>query len=378
VITKIFVISKAAPELPFQIVDASRSELDEHQDPEKKQVVVSLDTRLNNRVLDLRTPAAQAIMRVRSGVALMFTTYLDSVGFTGIHTPKIIGGASEGGSNVFTLEYFGKPACLAQSPQLYKQMIAACADFEKVYEVAPVFRAEDSNTRRHLCEYTGLDMDMVIHEHYYEVLEVLSNMFIHVFDGLNEKFKSELEVISQVYPFEPLKYHRPTFRITFAEGIQLLREAGVTEEEQGTFDDLSTPNEKLLGDIVAAKYGTDFYMMDEYPIGIRPFYTMPHPTNPKLSNSYDIFIRGQEIVSGAQRIHDYDLLIERVKHCHGDEGHGGPAPEDIDGYIQAFKYGAYPHGGGGIGLERVVMLFLGLGNIRKTTYFARDPTRYTP
>jgi aspartyl-tRNA synthetase len=378
VIQKIFTVSKASPELPFQITDASRSELEEHQDPEKKQVVVGLDMRLNNRVMDLRTPAAQAIMRIRSGVSLMFMKYLDSQGFVGIHTPKLIGGASEGGSSVFNLDYFGKPACLAQSPQLYKQMVAATADFEKVYEVAPVFRAEESNTRRHLCEYTGLDMEMVIHEHYYEVLETLSNMFIHVFDGLNTQFKSELEIISQVYPFEPLKYHKPTFRITFAEGIQLLREAGVTEEQQGSFDDLSTPNEKLLGDIVAAKYGTDFYMMDEYPLNIRPFYTMPHPTDPKLSNSYDIFIRGQEIVSGAQRIHDYDLLLERVKHCHGDENHGGPAPEDIQGYIDAFKYGAYPHGGGGIGLERVVMLFLGLGNIRKASFFPRDPTRIVP
>jgi aspartyl-tRNA synthetase len=379
VIKKIFIISKAAPELPFQIVDASRSEEGGDTDEQgRKQVVVGLDNRLNNRVLDLRTPAAQAIMRIRSGITNLFIQYLDSQGFVGINTPKLLGGASEGGSSCFHIDYFGTQGCLAQSPQLYKQMVTACADFERVYEVGPVFRAENSLTRRHLCEFTGLDMEMAIHEHYYEVLDVFSNLFIHVFDGINAKFKEELQVISQVYPFEPLKYCRPTLRITFAEGIALLREAGVTEEVQGDYADLSTPVEKQLGDIVAEKFGTDVYFMDEYPACFRPFYTMPHPTDPKLSNSYDFFIRGQEITSGAQRIHDYKLLMERVKFCHEQGEHGGPAPDTIKFYTDAFKYGAFPHGGGGVGLERVVMLFLGLNNIRKGSYFPRDPSRIYP
>jgi aspartyl-tRNA synthetase len=379
VIKKIFIVSKAAPELPFQIVDASRSENDGDTDADgRKQVVVGLDMRLNNRVLDLRTPAAQAIMRIRSGVILSFIEYLDGQGFVCIGTPKLLGGASEGGSSAFNIDYFGTPGCLAQSPQLYKQMVTACADFEKVYEIGPVFRAENSQTRRHLCEFTGLDMEMAIHEHYYEVLDVFSSLLIHVFDSINAKFKEELKVISQVYPFEPLKYCRPTLRISFAEGIALLREAGVTKEVQGDYDDLSTPVEKKLGDIVAEKFGTDVYFMDEYPANFRPFYTMPHPTDPKLSNSYDFFIRGQEITSGAQRIHDYKLLMERVNFCHSPEGNGGPDPESIKFYMDSFKYGAFPHGGGGIGLERVVMLFLGLGNIRKSSYFPRDPSRIFP
>ena len=168
-------------------------------------------------------------------------------------------------------------------------------------------------------------------------------------------------------------------------GIALLREAGVTEEQQGAFDDLSTVNEKILGDLILEKYDTDFYIMDKYPLSIRPFYTMPDPATYKkvpaaeqLSNSYDIFMRGQEICSGAQRIHDHTLLMERVNHCHGDAGHGGPHPDSIKGYTDAFKFGAFPHGGGGVGLERVVMLFLDLTNIRKTSCFPRDPGRLTP
>jgi len=154
---------------------------------------------------------------------------------------------------------------------------------------------------------------------------------------------------------------------------------------QGEFDDLSTVNEKTLGDIVLKKYNTDFFMMDKYPLSIRPFYTMPDPETygkvppaQQLSNSFDMFMRGQEIVSGAQRVHDHKLLMERVNFCSGSEGHGGPAPADIQGYTDAFKHGAFPHGGGGVGLERVVMLYLGLTNIRKTSCFPRDPGRLTP
>ena len=144
-------------------------------------------------------------------------------------------------------------------------------------------------------------------------------------------------------------------------------------------------NEKILGDLILEKYDTDFYIMDKYPLSVRPFYTMPDPdtygkvpVHEQLSNSYDMFMRGQEIVSGAQRIHDHKLLMERVEYCHNNAGHGGPAPESIKGYTDAFKYGAFPHGGGGVGLERVVMLYLGLTNIRKVSCFPRDPTRLTP
>ncbi|CAM9907023.1 unnamed protein product, partial [Discosporangium mesarthrocarpum] len=235
-------------------------------------------------------------------------------------------------------------------------------------KVGPVFRAENSNTHRHLCEFTGLDFEMVIKEHYYEILDVLSELFIYIFDQLNVRCKKEIEAVRAQHPFEDLRFIRPTLRLTYQEGMQLLHDAGFDADPE---DDLSTEHEKELGKLVAKKYGTDFFMMDKYPLAVRPFYSMPCPDNPKHSNSFDIFIRGEEIVSGAQRIHDVSLLIERAK--------AWDIPvESISAYIEAFKHGAEPHGGGGIGLERVVMLFLGLKNIRKVSMFPRDPRRCTP
>jgi aspartyl-tRNA synthetase len=270
---------------------------------------------------------------------------------------------------VFHLDYFGQKACLAQSPQLYKQIACACSGLDRVMEVGPVFRAENSNTHRHLCEFTGLDFEMCITEHYYEALDVMGNMFCYIFDGLNQRFNHELKVISQQYPFEPLRYSRPTLRITFEEGRTLLREAGI--EPPAKDEDIGTTQERALGKLVADKYGTDFYIMDKYPLAVRPFYTMPDPDDPTLSNSYDLFIRGEEIVSGAQRIHDPALLTERAA------AHGIPL-DTIKSYIDAFRHGALPHAGGGIGMERVVMLFLGLKNIRKASMFPRDPQRLAP
>ena len=330
--------------------------------------VVNQDTALNYRWVDTRTPANQAIFRIQSGVCLLFREYFYKLDFIEIHTPKLIGGASEGGSNVFTLKYFNQPACLAQSPQFYKQMTAACGGFERVFEIGPVFRAEDSNTHRHLCEFTGLDFEMAIYEHYYEVLDVMGNLFTYIFDGITDRYSNELNIISQQYPIEPLKYLRPTLRITFEEGITMLNDAGIIASYD---EDISTPQEKALGKIVKDKYNTDFYIMDKYPLSARPFYTMPDPINKKYSNSYDLFIRGEEIVSGAQRIHDVDLLIERANALN--------IPiSTIQSYIDSFKHGVLPHAGGGIGLERVVMLYLGLKNIRKTSMFPRDPSRLAP
>ena len=372
-------VCKAKQALPFQMEDACRPDSGKETDMgaynEDEEIVsddglihVGQKMRLDYRWLDLRTPANQSIFRIESMIGCLFRECLMKKGFVEIHTPKLIGGASEGGADVFTLDYFGQPACLAMSPQLHKQMTAACSGFERVFETGPVFRAENSNTRRHLCEFTGFDMEMAIHEHYDEVLDVFSDLFIYIFDGINERCKPELERIREQHPFEDLKYLRPTLKLTYAEGCALLREAGV---EQDDYDDLSTENEKKLGDIVKEKYSTDFFFMDKYPLSVRPFYTMPDPENPKLSNSYDFFIRGQEILSGAQRIHEPDLIEERAKAW-------GIDLKDIESYVDSFRHGALPHGGGGIGLERVVMLFLGLPNIRKSAWFPRDPKRIAP
>jgi len=199
-------------------------------------------------------------------------------------------------------------------------------------------------------------------------MEMFSDMFIYIFDNLTSRFNSELEAVNAQHPFAPLEYCRPSLRITFAEGVKLLREAGYEASED---DDLDTEKEKALGRIIKEKYHTDFYMMDQYPMSVRPFYTMPNPDNPKLSNSYDMFLRGEEILSGAQRIHDVNLLIKQI------DAKGVPQ-DSLRTYIDAFRDGALPHGGGGIGLERVVMLYLGLKNIRKASLFPRDPKRLAP
>lgn len=354
------VVSESIPQLPLQIDDATRRF-------DGEGPVVKQDTRLDNRILDMRTPTNQAIFRVGHGIAALFREYLTSQGFTEIHTPKIISAISEGGANVFEVTYFKRKAYLAQSPQLYKQM-AVCGDIERVFTVGAVFRAEDSNTHRHLCEFVGLDIEMAFKEHYHEVLEILGRMFIHIFKGLQEQYKVEIERVGEQFPAEPFKFIEPALILEYPEGIKMLREAGI---EIGDFEDLSTPNEKLLGKLVKAKYDTDFYILDKYPLEVRPFYTMPDPHNEQYSNSYDIFMRGEEIMSGAQRIHDPNLLEERAK------VHEISLPT-IKDYIDSFRYGSSPHAGGGVGAERVLMLFLGLDNIRKTSMFPRDPKRLTP
>ncbi|CAH0404242.1 unnamed protein product [Chilo suppressalis] len=363
--SEIWVVSSAKAQLPLQIEDAARPE--KNDDPEALKIRVNQDTRLDNRVLDLRTPANQAIFRIEAGVCRLFRDILTKRGFVEIHTPKIISAASEGGANVFTVSYFKSSAYLAQSPQLYKQM-AIAADFDKVFTVGAVFRAEDSNTHRHLTEFVGLDLEMSFKHHYHEVLDTIGQTFTDMFRGLRDEFASEIATVGQQYSVEPFKFLDPPLRLEFPQAIQMLKEAGVTLGEE---DDLSTPDEKLLGRLVKAKYDTDFYMLDKYPLAVRPFYTMPDPNNPKVSNSYDMFMRGEEILSGAQRIHDPEFLTERAKH-HGID------ISKIAAYIESFRLGCPPHAGGGIGMERVVMLYLGLDNIRKTSMFPRDPKRVTP
>lgn len=376
-------VNKSTPMLPFQIEDASRRVLDQaaedgkaegKKDEESKDepageklAVVKQDVRLNNRVIDLRVPTNQAIFRLQSGVCQLYREFMLSRDFIEIHSPKLIGGSSEGGANIFKFKYFEQDACLAQSPQLYKQM-ALCGGFPRVFEIGPVFRAENSNTNRHLCEFTGLDMEMEFKNHYFEVLDVVGDMIIFLCKELKIRYARELSVINDQYPFEEFKVAEPIVKINFREGVKLINEAGLKQSE---FEDLSTETEKMLGKIVREKYDTDFYMLYGYPISARPFYTMLDPTDERFTNSYDFFMRGEEITSGAQRIHDPELLAKRATEC-------GIAVETIKDYINAFKYGAPAHGGAGFGLERIVKFFCNLHNIRKTSLFPRDPQRLHP
>jgi aspartyl-tRNA synthetase len=297
----------------------------------------------------------------------LFREYLYSQGFIEIHTPKLIGGSSEGGANVFKLKYFNQDCCLAQSPQLYKQM-ALAADLERVFEIGPVFRAENSNTYRHLCEFTGLDMEMTFKSHYFEVLDLLSDMLVYIFENLEKRFAKELKVVGDQYPFEPFVCKNPVVRISFKDGVKMLLEA---KYQQDPLEDLTSENEKALGRLVKEKYETDFYMLYGYPVNARPFYTMIDPEDPNYTNSYDFFMRGEEITSGAQRIHDPEFLAERAK-AHGI------AVESIQSYIDAFKYGISQHAGAGFGLERIVKFYCNIQNIRKCSMFPRDPKRLAP
>ncbi|CAJ0911522.1 14595_t:CDS:10, partial [Entrophospora sp. SA101] len=323
-------------------------------------------TRLNHRIVDLRTITNNAIFRIQSGVCQLFRDFLLSKNFIEIHTPKIISAASEGGANLFTVKYF--KAYLAQSPQLYKQM-CICSDFERVFEIAPVFRAENANTHRHMTEFVGLDLEMAFEEHYHEVLDILDELFVYIFDGLKTRYKSEIEAIKKQFPSTDFEYNsQKSLRLEYKDIVSLLRENGI---EIGDYEDLSTEKEKLLGKLIKEKYKTDFYIVDKFPLEVRPFYTMPDPNDKLYSNSYDFFMRGQEILSGSQRIHDHIFLEERAKE-HGIN------LATIQSYIDSFKRAAPPHAGGGIGLERVVMLYLNLDDIRRSSLFPRDPKRLEP
>ncbi|KAF2297189.1 hypothetical protein GH714_019118 [Hevea brasiliensis] len=297
-VRKLHCISKAMPTLPINIEDAARSEkeIEEALQAGEQLVRVNQDTRLNYRVLDMRTPANQGIFHIQHEVG--------------------------------------------RSPQLHKQM-AICGDKERVFEVGPVFRAEDSYTHRHLCEFVGLDVEMEIKKHYSEVMDIVDRLFVTMFDHLNEKCKKELDAVRRQYPFEPLKYLRKTLRLRFEEGIQMLK---VTVSGVITYP-------CIHGCIYLCYwYGTEFYILHRYPLAVRPFYTMPCYDDAQYSNSFDVFIRGEEIISGAQRVHVPELLEERAKAC-------GIDVNTITTYIDSFRYGAPPHGGFGVGLERVVMLF---------------------
>ncbi|TFK77047.1 aspartyl-tRNA synthetase [Pluteus cervinus] len=368
-VTKIFLIAGVEARLPFSLDDASRPESEvEAADAQFNRVL--LETRLNNRVVDLRTQTNQAVFGIQAGIGDLFREFLSANGFIEIHSPKLQGAATESGASVFKVGYFKGTAYLAQSPQLAKQM-AIAADFERVYEIGPVFRAEDSNTHRHLTEFIGLDLEMAIEEHYHEVLELLDNLFLSIFRGLRQRYSKEIAVIGKQFPAEEFKWREGpegTLKLRFSEAIDLLVNDGVAREE---LDDINTENEKRLGRIIKAKYDTDYFIIDKFPMALRPFYTMPDPQDPTLSNSYDFFMRGEEILSGAQRIHDPTLLAEKMKSK-------GVEPESMQGYLDAFRVGCPPHGGGGIGLERVVMLFLKLNNIRRASLFPRDPKRLEP
>jgi len=369
---RIHSVSKADAILPFLVEDAARSEEEvmASQETDRPFPILGQELRLNNRWMDLRAPANNAIMRIQSAICQLFRESLYSQGFIEIHTPKLIEGESESGAEVFKTDYFGKIVSLAQSPQLYKQM-AISSDLPRVFEVGPVFRAEKSNTRRHLCEFTGLDLEMAIEDHYDEALQVIHAMFKHIFTGLETRFSKELAVIREQYHSEPVEFTEEPCVLHWPEAMEMLQSKGFDMGDG--MGDLNGAQELALGEAVKGKYKTDFFMLDKYPTEIRPFYTMPCPQDARFSNSYDIFIRGQEICSGAQRCHDPEMLLGILKDKGIEELSKG-----LISYVDSFRHGVSPHAGAGIGLERVVFLYLGLDNVRKASMFPRDPNRCSP
>ncbi|KAF7532627.1 hypothetical protein G7Z17_g13615 [Cylindrodendrum hubeiense] len=319
----------------------------------------TLRNRMTSRILDLRHPANQAVFRVRSLVSRIFRQTLEDRGFVEINTPKLQPAATESGAAVFAVNYFGRRAFLAQSPQLAKQM-SISADFGRVFEIGPVFRAENSNTHRHLTEYTGLDIEMAIERDYHEVIEVIDVFLKSVFKAVYSM--PEIEVLRKRWPSGEFKWLEQTLIIPFSEGIQMLRDDGRDVEEE----DLSTPDEMRLGQLVREKYDTDYYVLDKFPTNARPFYTAKDPENPKWTRSFDIFIRGQEISSGGQRIHNAEELRANM-------AESGITEDGMEDYLSAFDLGAPPHAGAGLGLERIVAWMLELGDVRYASLFHRDP-----
>lgn len=351
-----------AKALPFQIDDANDA-------GSSFRSTVNNQLQLDYRWLSLRTPVNNSIFKIQSYVVQCFKSSLLLNDFTEIHSPKLIGAASESGAQVFQLDYFDKPAFLAQSPQLYKQM-AINADFDRVFEVGPVFRAENSLTTRHMCEFVGLDLEMTITpgKTYREIQEMLWSTLVYIFDCIKKNCQTETAIIKEKQNFEDPVYPKEPLIIKFSECVIMLRHDGKVQDD---FEDLNSENERRVGEIVKEKYGSDLFIIDQYPSAVRPFYTMANPIDKQYSNSFDVIFKCTEISSGSQREHNYDVLMHKVLENNID-------PESIKYYLDSFAYGSRPHGGCGFGLERIVALYLGLGNVKLASMCPRDPERLFP
>lgn len=355
-------------ETPLHIDVFGMEQTEEDPETREKQLAVSGRVRTANRVVFLRTPVMQSVFRIRSGICNIFRSTLDDQGFIEIQTPKLQPAATESGASVFPVQYFGRTAYLAQSPQLAKQM-AISADFGRVYEIGPVFRAEDSNTHRHLTEYTGLDLEMAILNDYHEAMDIIDTMLKAIFKGIYARYRKEIDIVKERFPHEDLLWLEETPRLRFKEAIKLLNDSGWTDEDgkpASENEDLATRAEFRLGELIREKYKTDYFILDKFPASARPFYTHLDKDDDQVTNSFDIFLRGQEITTGGQRINNPQLLAERMKKA-------GVDPDTMEEYMQAFEWGAPPHAGCGIGLERVLFLLLNLGDVRNASLFPRDP-----
>lgn len=322
----------------------------------------ALEKQLDYRALSLRRPKTRAVFKVQEEITDAFRTYLKSRNFSEIHTPKVISSSTEGGSEMFTVDYFGRRAFLAQSPQFYKQMMVG-AGFERVFEIAPAYRAELHNTWRHLNEYISLDIEMGFIKDENELMDLEEDFLNYLYSVLRKTCKTELEM----YNIElPEKIEIP--RIPLAEAQKILLDKYNKKSPVGNVD---AEGEVLLSKYVKETYNCDFVFLTEYPVSKRPMYAMPDSERPELTKSFDLIFKGLEITTGGQRIHNYEMLKENIKKF-------GLNPDDFGFYLETFKYGMPPHGGLAIGLERLTLKILDLENVREATLLPRDLRRLEP
>lgn len=328
----------------------------------QKEVTASIENLLNYRPITLRNEKQRAIFKLQEGICSGFRRFLQQENFTEIHTPKIVQAGAEGGADIFTLEYFGKKAYLAQSPQFYKQMMVGV--FERVFEIAPVFRAEKHDTSRHLNEYTSVDLEMGYIESFTDIMQMEVRLLRETFAYLQEDYGKELELLRVKLPE--------------IEGIPAIRFREAKElvaEEYGRsiadFADFEPEEERLLCELMRKRTGSEFVFVTHYPSAKRPFYTMESRENADETESFDLLFRGLEITTGGQRIHDYEKQVEKMNRRGMNTGL-------FESYLMMHKYGMPPHGGLGLGLERFTSRLLEQENVRYSTLFPRDINRVTP
>ncbi|WP_343036672.1 aspartate--tRNA(Asn) ligase [Flexivirga aerilata] len=317
-----------------------------------------LPTRLDHAAVALRHPRSRASWQLAAASVHGFRTTLESAGFTEIATPKLVGMATESGANVFELDYFGRAAYLAQSPQLYKQMLVGV--FERVFEVGPVFRAEPHDTVRHLAQYTSLDVEFGFIDYHHDVIAMFRAVLAGMLRSVRERAADAVELLGVDVPQVPEALPVIHFR-------DALRRVGAAEDEP----DLEPAHERALGAWAKEEHGSDFLVVEGYPMAKRPFYTHPQPDDPRWSNSFDVLFRGLELSTGGQRLHrpaDYRAALAT----------NGQSAEAFSAYLEAFDHGMPPHGGFAIGLERWVARLTGAANVREVTLFPRDLHRITP
>ena len=328
----------------------------------KWKLNTSLEAKLNYRPISLRNIQERSKFKIQEALTKAFRDYLYGQGFTEIHTPKIGARGAEGGANLFKFSYFHKPAVLAQSPQFYKQMMVGV--FDRVFETGPVFRAEKHNTKRHLNEYTSLDFEMGYIDSFEEIMAMETGFLQYAMNLLKTEYAKEVQILKLEIP-DVSKI--PAVRFDVAKELVSQK---YNRKIRNPFD-LEPEEEALIGQYFKEEYGSDFVFVTHYPSKKRPFYAMDDPEDPTYTLSFDLLFRGMEITTGGQRIHDYhELLAKMEKRGMTDEG--------MEQYLSAFKHGMPPHGGLGIGMERLTMKMMNEDNVRETTLFPRDLSRLEP